>query len=125
MVEVIRQLIKKGEYAQAIANMHVMRVEIAGYMLPDLYNDFMRDLKKGLLTTEEFSGPMKEPKEFFLELKKQRLGLIVAEEPGKDEGIPAEEAGEVRIPLIPWNIMLTSLSQYFSLKTFLPDRSRN
>jgi hypothetical protein len=73
-----------------------MREEIVGFQLADPYNDFMRDLKKALLTTEEFSGPMREPKDFFLNLKKHKLGLIDTEELGKDAGISTQEVSEVR-----------------------------
>lgn len=76
MSKVIRSQITKSfvnrEYAQQIENIRVLRDELMEFEFPEQYNTFVRDLKTRLLK-EELGG---ERREFWVEIKKNKLGLI-------------------------------------------------
>jgi ATP-dependent DNA helicase 2 subunit 2 len=76
---IIRDLIKgsqgSSKYDQAISMISVMRSELVLCDEPELFNDFMLDLKKKILTTLEFGNRAS----FFTRLKENSLGLISSE----------------------------------------------
>lgn len=72
--DIILDLIKNStgdvNYGQATANMRVFRRTMVDYESPDLYNDFLRDLKKRLLNKEI------DQRQFWPYFRYLRLGLI-------------------------------------------------
>lgn len=104
---IIREYIKTStgdsKYGQALENIHVMREEMINLEEPEMYNDFMWDLKKQILGDK--LGDSR--KDFWLAVKEHRLGLIdSAEAPASD-------------------ISKAKASEFFSLRTGIPDRSKN
>ncbi|KFY35002.1 hypothetical protein V494_06292 [Pseudogymnoascus sp. VKM F-4513 (FW-928)] len=76
MEGIIRSLIEHSlgdsGYGQAIANLGVMRDELASLEMPEVYNLFIRRLKEDLLK-EKLGG---DRRELWWEIKKARLGLV-------------------------------------------------
>ncbi|KFY63939.1 hypothetical protein V496_03567 [Pseudogymnoascus sp. VKM F-4515 (FW-2607)] len=76
MEGIIRSLIEHSlgdsGYGRAIANLGVMRDELASLEMPEVYNSFIRRLKEDLLK-EKLGG---DRRELWWEVKKARLGLV-------------------------------------------------
>ena len=75
--EIILSLITKSVgdsgYAQAMENMRVMREELIEFEEPEIYNDFMRDLKQRVVK-DELGGDRREF--WFDATRSNKLGLI-------------------------------------------------
>lgn len=78
-------------YGRAIEELRVMKEELTSLEEPLLYNNFIRDLKKGLLAGE-LGG---ERREMWWEIRKNRLGMIDSKKSEVSE-VTEEEAEEVR-----------------------------
>lgn len=94
MSEITRELIKESmadrKYEQATKNISVMREELIEVEAPDLYNKFIRDLKKDLLNSS-LGG---DRRELWFMIRKSKLGLIRSEDTVRSE-VSEEEANEV------------------------------
>lgn len=80
MGAITRQLIEvstgNSKFNQAMENIRIMRYELIECEEPGAYNNFIRDLKRDLL-----SGKLGESrKELWFALRKAKLGLISSEE---------------------------------------------
>lgn len=95
MSEIIRDLLQgTGDvnYQRAQENIKVMREAMVDFEFPEIYNDFIRDLKKRIFK-KEFGNQS----EFWQNLKHERLGLIDTNTLPVAEVSP-EEAKEVHDP---------------------------
>ncbi|KFX94772.1 hypothetical protein V490_04177 [Pseudogymnoascus sp. VKM F-3557] len=76
MEGIIRSLIEHSlgdsGYGQSVANLGVMRDELASLEMPEVYNSFIRRLKEDLLK-EKLGG---DRRELWWEIKKAKLGLV-------------------------------------------------
>lgn len=94
MSEITRELIKESmadrKYEQAAKNISVMREELIEVEAPDLFNKFIRDLKKDLLNGS-LGG---DRRELWFTIRKSKLGLIRSEDTVRSE-VSEEEANEV------------------------------
>jgi ATP-dependent DNA helicase 2 subunit 2 len=99
MGAIIRKLVKESigdaSYARALENLRVMREEMIDLDMPEIYNDFVRGLKKELLGGELDSNAGGEGRVFWVDVKRGKLGLI---DQGTSDGssVTVEEANEVR-----------------------------
>jgi ATP-dependent DNA helicase 2 subunit 2 len=95
MGEIVRKLIRDSFadlfYARAAENLRVMREELIGLEVPGLYNDFLRGLKKSVLSGE-LDGDRREM--WFKYVVGGHLGLITREESEVSE-VTTAEAKEV------------------------------
>lgn len=95
MSSIIRSQITKSlgnrEYAQQAENMRVLREELIELEYIEQYNDFVKDLKSRLMKGE-LGG---DRREFWFEVRKNRLGLIHKGQHDSSE-IMEEEARDVR-----------------------------
>lgn len=101
MGDVVRSLIKESmgdqNYDRAIENIGVLRDACIGLEVPDLYNNFLRDLKEQILSDALGQGR----KEMWGRLKLARkLGLITKNE-SEVSKITEDEAKQVRTTLFP------------------------
>lgn len=96
MGAIVRSLITNSfgdsKYEQAMECLSTLREEMIELEEPSLYNDFVRDLKKGLL-----SGALGgDRRDFWFKIRWARMGLV-----GKEQSEPSEvthdEAEEVRV----------------------------
>lgn len=92
---IIRSLVTDSfgdsKYAQAVEAVGVMHEELTNLEEPGLYNTFVRDLKKQLL-----SGALGgDRRDFWFKIRVSRLGLIDTKQSEVSDVTP-EEAGEVR-----------------------------
>lgn len=98
MVTIVRTLITDSfadsKYPQAMETIGVMREELINMDEPGLYNTFVRDLKKSLLSGE-LGG---DRRDFWFKVRWSKLGLIDKKE-SEVSTVPEEEAEEVRIKL--------------------------
>jgi ATP-dependent DNA helicase 2 subunit 2 len=99
MGEVIRDLITESfgdaAYERAIENLKNMRINSIAYEVPELYNRFMRDLKKRLLAGE-LGG---DRREMWWRVKTGKLGLVASTETELSDVTP-EQAEEVSLPFL-------------------------
>lgn len=76
MSRIIRSQITKSlgdrEYAQQVENMRVLRDQSIDFEFPEQYNTFIKEFKTQLLK-EELGG---DRREFWLQVRKNKLGLI-------------------------------------------------
>ncbi|EHK96413.1 putative ATP-dependent DNA helicase II subunit 2 [Glarea lozoyensis 74030] len=97
MGAIIRKLVKEsvGEasYARALENLRVMREEMVDLDMPEIYNDFVKALKKALLGGELDSNNGGEGKVFWVDVKRGKLGLI-DQSTTDGSNVTAEEASE-------------------------------
>jgi ATP-dependent DNA helicase 2 subunit 2 len=81
MGDIVRKLVRDSfadlQYAQAAENMRVMREELIGLEMPALYNDFLKSLKKSILSGE-LDGDRREM--WFKHIIRGHLGLITQDE---------------------------------------------
>jgi len=95
MGEIVRKLIRDSFadvfYARAAENLRVMREELVSLELPGLYNDFLRGLKKSILSGE-LDGDRREM--WFKYIVGGHLGLVTQDESEVSE-VTAEEANAV------------------------------
>lgn len=101
MGDVVRSLIKESmgdkNYDRATENVGVMREACIGLEVPDLYNKFLRDLKKEILADELGAGR----KEMWGKLRLTgKLGLITKSE-SEVSNITEDEAKQVRASSFP------------------------
>lgn len=101
MGEVVRSLIKESmgdkDYDRAIENIGVLRDACIGLEVPDLYNNFLKDLKEQILSDALGQGR----KEMWGKLKLARkLGLITKNE-SEVSKTTEDEAKQVRTTLFP------------------------
>lgn len=101
MGDVVRSLIKESmgdkNYDRAIENIGVLRDACIGLEVPDLYNNFLRDLKAQILSDALGQGR----KEMWGKLRLARkLGLITKNE-SEVSKITEDEAKQVRTTLFP------------------------
>ncbi|KXL41555.1 hypothetical protein M433DRAFT_72779 [Acidomyces richmondensis BFW] len=82
----IRHSVGDSGYQQAIEAIRTMREEVSDLEMPDLYNDFIRDMKSKLLA-EELGG---DRKEMWYRIRSSRLGLLLDKE--TKGGVVEEEA---------------------------------
>ncbi|THW44183.1 putative Ku family DNA helicase [Aureobasidium pullulans] len=91
--KIIRDFIKNSVggsgYARALEAMRVMREEASDLEIPDVYNDFVRNLKTAILK-EELNG---DRKDMWFMIRANRMGLIQSKECGSSE-IKEDEAKE-------------------------------
>ncbi|TIA52709.1 putative Ku family DNA helicase [Aureobasidium pullulans] len=91
--KIIRDFIKNSVggsgYARALEAMRVMREEASDLEIPDVYNDFVRNLKTAILK-EELNG---DRKDMWFMIRANRMGLIQSKECGSSE-IGEDEAKE-------------------------------
>lgn len=79
-----------SKYAQAVECIGVMREELINMEEPEMYNNFVRELKKGLL-----SGALGgDRRDFWFKVRWSRLGLIEQSQSDVSE-VTADEADEV------------------------------
>lgn len=95
MADVIESLVTDSfgdsKYAQAVECIGVMREELINMEEPELFNTFVRDLKKSLL-----SGSLGgDRRDFWFKLRWSRLGLIEQNQSDVSK-VTADEADEVR-----------------------------
>jgi ATP-dependent DNA helicase 2 subunit 2 len=94
MSTIILKLVKDSfsdtNYGQALANLAVMKQQLIEYEEPEMYNDFIIELKKQILANE-LNG---DRKDFFWEIKKKKLGLIDQKTSEVSE-VTEEEAAQV------------------------------
>ena len=98
MGAIIRSLVTdsfgNSKYAQALECIGAMREELMNLEEPGVYNSFVRDFKKGLL-----SGALGgDRRDFWFKIRWSRLGLVEQEQ-SEVSDITTEEAEEVRTPL--------------------------
>lgn len=95
--DIIRNLVTNsfGDalYSRAMENLGVMRLELINMEEPELYNHFIRDFKKSLLSGE-IGG---DRRDFWLAVKRSRLGLIDKSQSSVST-VTDEEVEEVWIP---------------------------
>lgn len=101
MGDVVRSLIKESmgdkNYDRAIENIGVLRETCIGLEVPDLYNNFLRDLKKKIFSDALGTGR----KEMWGKLRLSgKLGLITKSE-SEVSNITEEEAKQVRTASFP------------------------
>ncbi|KAF4629482.1 hypothetical protein G7Y89_g8662 [Cudoniella acicularis] len=110
MSRIICDLVKDatGEtgYDRAAENIKVLREELISLETPEIYNDFIRDLKHKILTGNLDGDRGGNRREFFLQLRNLGLGLIDHQTVEQSE-VSAEEA-----------------AAFYSLKTDLPTWSK-
>ncbi|THX84124.1 putative Ku family DNA helicase [Aureobasidium pullulans] len=91
--KIIRDFIKNSVggsgYARALEAMRVMREEASDLEIPDVYNDFVKNLKTAILK-EELNG---DRKDMWFMIRANRMGLIQSKECGSSE-IGEDEAKE-------------------------------
>lgn len=89
---IIREHIKTStgdsKYDRALENIRVMREEMIGFELPTVYNDFLADLKKQLLSDELGGGR----NDFMFALKQGHLGLIDSTEADSSKILKSDAA---------------------------------
>lgn len=95
MADVIESLVTDSfgdsKYAQAVECIGVMREELIDMEEPDMYNSFVRELKKSLL-----SGSLGgDRRDFWFKVRWSRLGLIEQSQ-SEVSKVTADEADEVR-----------------------------
>ena len=121
MSGIIRDLVKNSlgdsRYQQAMQNMREFRQQMISYEMPEIYNDFIRDLKSRVMKGQ-LEG---DRREFWFHLRGMRLGLI-DDNASEHSEVTEKEAQEVRIS--PGTLKVLNLKQYFSLKTDIPTRSK-
>lgn len=111
MGAIIRSLVTDSfgdsKYSQALECVGVMREELVNLEEPGVYNSFVRDLKKGLL-----SGALGgDRRDFWFKVRWSRLGLVEQEQ-SESSNVTLEEAEEVRTPtmwpdhLLTWRAVL-------------------
>ncbi|TIA09909.1 putative Ku family DNA helicase [Aureobasidium pullulans] len=85
----IKNSVGGSGYARALEAMRVMREEASDLEIPDVYNDFVRNLKTAILK-EELNG---DRKDMWFMIRANRMGLIQSKECGSSE-IGEDEAKE-------------------------------
>jgi len=97
MGEIVRKLIQESfadlQYAQAAENLRVMRQELIDLEMPALYNKYLTNLKKSILSGE-LDGDRREM--WFKHIIGGRLSLITQEE-SEVSGVAAEILKEVSV----------------------------
>jgi ATP-dependent DNA helicase 2 subunit 2 len=120
MATIIRSLITHSlgdsGYGRAIANIATMREELINMEEPDLYNDFVADLKRRLLAGE-LGG---DRRDMMWEIRKAKLGLIDKKASEISE-VTEDQATEVSMPIL-LKESDPDLLQFYSMRE-LPHRS--
>lgn len=93
VIDWIRHSIGDSKYGQAIEGILVMREELVEFEEPDVYNDFLTDLKKKI-----FAGELNGDRTFmWYKIRTGKLGLITSDE-AQASSITAEESKAFLVP---------------------------
>jgi ATP-dependent DNA helicase 2 subunit 2 len=80
MGDIIHKLIKESvgdaSYDRALENLRVMREEMMEIAMPEIFNDYIKILKPRLLQGELDSNAGGSGREFWIHIKRSKLGLI-------------------------------------------------
>jgi ATP-dependent DNA helicase 2 subunit 2 len=78
--DIIRKLVKESvgdaSYARALENLRVMREEMMEIAMPEIFNEYIKSLKPQLMHGELDSNAGGSGREFWVHIKRSRLGLI-------------------------------------------------
>lgn len=89
--DLISTTVGDNNYEMALQNMAVMREEMIGLEVPEVYNEFFQDLKRRIVEKDGLGG---DRRDFWFQTKPRKLGLI-HNKVSEVSDISEEEANEV------------------------------
>ncbi|KAL1296994.1 hypothetical protein AAFC00_004590 [Neodothiora populina] len=79
-----------ANYQRALEALRVMREEAIDFEAPEMYNDFLRALKKDIVVDDDGES---DRREMWYLIRKERLGLVTSREAGGDGDVSSPAAG--------------------------------